>query len=157
MRFLVATIVFILLINTSKAQSSFQGEYRMNQMINESVPDNVTLKLNCNGTYIRISSSQVAYGKWKMKKGDLVLLADSATSNNKTDIVFYKLVYENIENRFHIKSVPRKEYDDMVTLVRTIFPTAKGTKSGYQKCKKDEKALYYEKVTGYDCKLFHPV
>jgi len=152
MRFLITAIVFILFGMPGKGQSSFQGEYRMKEVINDSLPYIITLKLNCNGTYVRSDSFHIAYGKWEMKKDDLILSADSVIVNNKTEIVHYKLEYENIENRFHIKSVPKKEYLDMLDEIRKVVPNTQGEKGGYQKYKEVQKAKYYEKVIGYDCK-----
>jgi len=151
MRFLIAIMFFILLVDTSKAQLSFQGEYRMRQAINDSVSYNVTLKLNCNGAYIGGDSLQVVYGKWKIKNGDLILLADSTIVNNKNYHVNYKLVYENIDNRFYLKSVSKKEYLESIAEVRKVLPNIRESKNGYQKYKAEETAKYFEKILTYDC------
>lgn len=123
----------------------------MNQVINDSVQDNIILKLYCNGTYIRSDSFEVAYGKWKIKNGDLILLGDSAIVNNKNYLVNYKLVYENIDNKFHLKSVSKKEYLESIAEVRKVLPNIRESKSGYRKYKTEEKAKYFEKFLAYDC------
>lgn len=154
MRYLIPIMTFIFLGNAGKSQSLFQGEYRMDNIVDDSLLSTVILKLNCNGTYIRniSDSSQIAYGKWKMKSGNLVLSGDSVFVNNKIEIVKYKLVYENIENKFHIKSVPKKEYLEMLSEVRKFVPNVKQTREGYKEYEKQMKAGYYEKVIEYNCK-----
>lgn len=154
MRFIITVVILISLFNISKAQSSFSGEYRMNQVIDDSLRYFITLKLNCNGTYVRTDSdsSQIAYGKWKIKNNDLVLSADSVFVNNKIEIVKYKLVYENIQNKYHIKSVSKKSFQEIVEATNKAFPGGvKFPKGAFKKYERDEKALYYEKVSVYNC------
>ncbi|MGC4103259.1 hypothetical protein [Ferruginibacter sp.] len=156
MRILITSLFFAALLTTVKGQSSFAGEYKMTQAMPDSSLYAVTLKLNCNATYSMATngfdSSRIFYGKWKMNKNDLMLTTDSMVNNGITYKANNRLVYENIDNRFHLKSVSRKDYNDMIKEVKKYFPQAVASKKGFEDYERQQKASYYEKVTRYDCK-----
>ena len=149
MRFLIAALIYFSLVNPAKGQEPVPGEYVMKETYNDTSQHTINLKLNCNGTFIRSDLTLITYGKWAIKKDKLSLSIDSITQSNITSPFKANVKYELRGNRIYRISIKKKEYIDMETDARRLFPTSVG--EGFKKYKAREESMYYEKVNSFIC------
>ena len=111
------SLIWTLLLSTTYGfgQDSLYGKYEELTTANDKWMKSRMLSLKCDMSFTIADSTVICYGKWKLRnESEISLNYDSVNVRGYTSSVNEKLEYLIENNRLRRKSIPEREYKDLV-------------------------------------------
>ena len=145
MKLLTLICVLTLSITYGFGQDSLYGKYQELTTANDNWMISRILSLQCDMSFTIADSSVICYGRWKLKnENEISLNYDSVKVRGYTSSVNEKLEYLIENNRLRRKSIPKKEYKDLIKGFKKSSET-------FEEFKLREGQKYFQQIEKIKC------